>query len=502
MAKDSDEIVTPGAAALIHSMRAFGYSVETSVADLLDNSITAGAKNIDVHFHWDGEDSYVTILDDAAGMDEPTLTNAMRLGGTSPLETRAANDLGRFGLGLKTASFSQAKMLTVATKQRKKEQVNLRQWDIDHVQKTNEWSLQKGIDSKTELLLQQTLIRSAGTLVIWQKLDRLVGAISAEDDNAKDVFYGTATRVRLHLEMVFHRFLANGLKIRVNDNPCEPWDPFLQNHKNTEQLADESKDLGDAGILKIKAFVLPHNRYLTQETHQAAAGPKGWNLQQGFYLYRAGRLIVSGGDWWHTDLKPEEHTKLGRVQVEITQEMDSDWDLDVRKARARPPTLLRHEFGRIARATRAEAQKVYRALGKQASKKNPGPSTTIWQQTVADGAYRYKINRKHPVIKGALESARKGHSGSVRAALSLAEDHLPIGLIVEKFFSNEKEASEASMQKAPEKLTPELREQIQWIFDGLLQNGLTEEQARASIMEHEPFNDMPEEIGALERSEN
>ena len=112
--KDYD-IVNPGASAMIESLRAYGYSLNSAIADLLDNSITAHAKNIWIHMYWDGGNSWLSITDDGSGMDEKTLINAMRPGSQNPLDQRKEDDLGRFGLGLKTASFSQCRSLTVVS---------------------------------------------------------------------------------------------------------------------------------------------------------------------------------------------------------------------------------------------------------------------------------------------------------------------------------------------------------------------------------------------------
>src|SRR5690349_3391180 len=116
----------------LNSYRSFGYSVQTAIADIIDNSITARAKNIWINYVWDGSKSYLSILDDGLGMDLIELIDAMTPGSKNPQDNRESHDLGRFGLGLKTASFSQCRRLTVVSK--KKDTILIKRcWDLDYV---------------------------------------------------------------------------------------------------------------------------------------------------------------------------------------------------------------------------------------------------------------------------------------------------------------------------------------------------------------------------------
>ena len=137
------EVVEPNASSIIESLRAIGYSLETAVADLIDNSITAGASSICIDSPFKSTDTKLFILDNGCGMDESTLKEAMKLGSSSPSDLRSTFDLGRFGLGLKTASFSQCKRLTVVTKH--KGIISTRAWDLDLIISTNTWRLLKNV---------------------------------------------------------------------------------------------------------------------------------------------------------------------------------------------------------------------------------------------------------------------------------------------------------------------------------------------------------------------
>src|SRR5947209_1369949 len=102
----------PEASSMIETFRAIGYSIQSAVADIVDNSISAGAKNIRINFEWKGANTWLAIKDDGIGMDNDELIQAMKPGSRNPNEERSAKDLGRFGLGLKTASFSQCRILS------------------------------------------------------------------------------------------------------------------------------------------------------------------------------------------------------------------------------------------------------------------------------------------------------------------------------------------------------------------------------------------------------
>lgn len=181
------EEVPPRADAMIASMRAMGYDLPTAIADLIDNSISAKAGQIRIDYHWSGPDSWIRILDDGVGMTEKRLKEAMRLGSQSPDEERSPEDLGRFGLGLKTASFSQCRILTVHTKTPEGE-ISTRCWDLDHVEQSKKWELGTSVSDDTAKLLSPLDDISHGTIVLWQKLDRVIDNSTESDDGARDVF--------------------------------------------------------------------------------------------------------------------------------------------------------------------------------------------------------------------------------------------------------------------------------------------------------------------------
>ena len=279
----------PRAGAMIEALRGLGYSTATALADLVDNSIAAGAGSVDLTFVWKGPHSHITIQDDGRGMDDAGLDRAMRLGHQSPLDARAANDLGRFGLGLKTASFSQCRRLTVASRQKGCPIACLR-WDLDVLASSDDdtWRLLVGPADGSLRLLDPLQEAPQGTLVLWEKLDRIVTPGFSERN-----FLDLIDVVEQHLAMVFHRYLTGKprrLRIAINDRAVTPWDPFLATHHATWSSPTAILAPGVAA----QCHVLPHKDRLDRRQQEEAAGVDGWTAQQGFYVYRNQRLLVAG----------------------------------------------------------------------------------------------------------------------------------------------------------------------------------------------------------------
>ena len=237
VAQGSFDVVAPKADVLMESLRATGYSLPDAICDLIDNSITAGARNVWLDFHWAGVDSWVSILDDGCGMAESSLIDAMRIGSKSPQEQRDPSDLGRYGLGLKTASISQARSLTVATHTGNNSGIHIRQWDLDHLGSVGDWQLLKvPIETIAEHHSDRLYGLNHGTLVIWNKLDRLVGEARADNVPTRRQFHNALRGVEERVAMVFHRFMAerNPLSIWLNEQMVKPWGPFpLERSCNT-----------------------------------------------------------------------------------------------------------------------------------------------------------------------------------------------------------------------------------------------------------------------------
>ena len=245
----------PEADSMIETFRAIGYTLETAVADIIDNSITAGAKNVWITRIWDGDNSSICIKDDGHGMNSDECIQAMRPGSKNPLEERDAVDLGRFGLGLKTASFSQCRKLTLLSKRKGGKPVAWT-WDLDYVGKVKKWEVLQWCPQDYCGVLDDV---KSGTAVIWSELDRLVTeGTEVDDENAKQKFTDYLSVVRKHIAMVFHRFLKAGdFKVFWGEDEIEPWDPFCVKEDKTQAYPDEDIPFGNE-IVDIKGYVLPH----------------------------------------------------------------------------------------------------------------------------------------------------------------------------------------------------------------------------------------------------
>ena len=270
------DLAPPPAAAMIEAMRALGYSCQAAVADIVDNSISAGADCISITTHWAGEGSWISILDDGRGMNRENLINAMRPGSFSPLAPRSRGDLGRFGMGLKTASFSQCRRLTVASRMADGP-VEVRRWDLDHVATTGEWQLLRSAAAGSENHLVALDGMAHGTLVLWEQPDRLVGRIppgEAPMKRATRQFYEQIERLEHHLATTFHRFLRGPGRrtIMLNGNSLAPWDPLLGGWETIAQLQEERLHL-DGHAITVQGTILPHPSRIEADRLVEAAGP-------------------------------------------------------------------------------------------------------------------------------------------------------------------------------------------------------------------------------------
>jgi len=462
-------------------MRAIGYTLETALADVVDNSVAAGAGRIAVDFHWDGPRSRIVVTDDGAGMTDEALREALRPGTQGPFAPRSARDLGRFGLGLKTASFSQGRRLTVLSKPAGGP-VSYWIWDLDHVVRTNRWELVR--QPRPDAAFFAALDASpSGTVVLWDALDRLTGHTAADNPRHRDAFLAHAQDVKQHLSMVFHRYLETGrIHLRMNSHALEPWDPFLRDLKDTSLKPDEPLD----GGVFAKGYVLPHHSLLTGERHRVAGGAEGWNARQGFYLYRNERLLVAGD--WLGMFKKEEHYKLARIRVDIPATADADWHLDIKKCSARPPASLRADLERIAKYVRREAEEVYRTRAKATQRALPQEFTMVWLQKQRLGKRYYEINREHPLVAKALTNPEPA---LLRHLLRLLEETVPVPLIAIN------ESSQPDRQASPfEGVSDELQAALKLVFEAM-KSAHGAAGAKRILLMTEPFKDHPHLVESL-----
>ncbi len=470
----------PEASSMIETFRAIGYSIEAAVADIIDNSISAGAKNIWVSFDWLGSQTWLSVKDDGCGMNNNELVQAMRPGSKNPLDDRSIKDLGRFGLGLKTASFSQCRKLSVISKKDNFKAVYWT-WDLDFVNETGKWELIRYLpENKFGTEIDKL---NSGTIVIWNDIDRLVKNFHSEDKKALEKFLLIMEQVKKHLAMVFHRFLENGkVKIYLQDRLVEAWNPFLIHESATQGFPDEPLQNGK---VTVKGYVLPHRSKISEEKYKNAEGPKGWNEQQGFYIYRNERLLLAG-DWLGL-FRKEEHYKLARIQVDIPNSLDAEWQIDIKKSVARPPLVLRDQLKAYAGQIRNQAVEVYRHKGKSVRPLPGQKFVPLWIDHKRGDKWFYKINRENPIIEKIKKQASSDPDKAVELLIRFIEETIPTKSIYIK------EASEEDALGKPfEGVDQEpIRKAMKQMYDKLIGEGKSDEKAKSIIFNIEPFNLFP-----------
>lgn len=414
----SEEIVPPDAH-LMESMRAVGYSLEAAVADLVDNAVTAGAKNVDLSFSSEPSD-FVTILDDGSGMTEDQAREAMRLAGRSSVEVRSSNDLGRFGLGLKTASLSQARELVIVSHQGG--DLVAYRWDLDHIAQARRWSLLRLEPAEIDdlPLVDRLRAQASGTMVLWRRLDQLRNQIG-EGPAALD---SAMAGVRDHLGLVFHRFIqgehGQPFALTINSGRVSPIDPFLVTHRMSRPGPAESFSV-DGEKVTVQPFTIPRLAGLTKTQRDQVQAAGQLRDSQGFYIYRAMRLVI-WGTWFRIQPK-QDLAKLARVRVDVPNTLDHLWALDIKKSAAQPPPAVRDRLRRIAEKIVVPSRKVHEFRGITA--KPTDGTVLLWQVRVNGDEFTYEINREHPSVI-ALGSVL-GPDGYAAASdlLNLIEKTLP-----------------------------------------------------------------------------
>jgi len=415
---ESTGIELPPVAPLpMQSLRAVGYTTAAALADLVDNSVAAGSRTVAIRFGTRPE-PFVAVIDDGDGLDATELVRSMRFGSRDPREARTGMDLGRFGLGLKTASLSQCRRLTVASI--KAGALAIAEWDLDECERRGSWWLGTPDSSAVPAdLLEALKHKGKGTAVVWRELDRLLEGGSGDIERAMNqVMDGIAD----HLAMVFHRFLAGefvkGFDITVNGRSLPRLDPFLEGHSRGQTLHSSSFKIEGHAIV-VSPFVLPFPSRLQPSDLDKAGGREGLKTGHGFYVYRGGRLVVPGG--WFRIVPSDELIRLARVRVDVPVELDHLWKVDIRKTVAEPPAALRPELKRIVGAVTLRSRRVYTHKGTRAQDPERIP---LWSRhDLRDGAASWRVNREHPAVAAAL----RGEGGDdIGRLLKFIEDSLPV----------------------------------------------------------------------------
>lgn len=464
------DIVRPEPDSLLQSIRSFGYTLETAISDLIDNSVTANSEMICIDYGIDRFSSFVRIEDNGDGMDEEELVNAMKIGSFNPLNIRGENDLGRFGLGLKTASFSQCKRLTVKTRKKSGKEF-IRCWDLDIVAHKKEWVLLKEcIDQVSLNHLSEFSFKNSGTIVLWEKLDRLIE--STEIPQNTEHFYRKFDNVRKHLGLIFHRFIeTNKIQLFVKDEKISGVNPFnISVNFPSNELQEEQLSISNQ-LITIQPYILPHESKLNTEEKSSLELIKSWNEHQGIYLYRNERLIADG-TWLDLDIRKKEIQRLCRIRIDIPNTLDKEWQIDVKKASAKIPDEIRKRVKKICLTSIDKAIKVYSNRGAYI-KRNIKKEKIIylWITKIKHGVKTYQINEKHPLFE-LIVKYLKDDSKIFKQFTKLISEALPINLILNDF-SDPNTILETPNQNNKEALLKIYKSALKVLTD----NGVSEKEA-------------------------
>lgn len=475
----------PEARLLLASLRSVGYNEETAIADIVDNCISAQATEINIKFDW--EKKRILIADNGYGMSEKELIENMRIGSSDPNKIRAESDLGRFGMGMKTAAFSLGKKLTVITKTNAI--VSNACWDLDQITEIG-WNLI--VRDESEFTEFSSQMGEQGTIVIIENLDRVIDI--DDEKKAKNKFYRVINKTEKHLELTFHRFIEeDNLVIKLNDLQIEPWNPFVLENSATQELPDEpvfSED-GSAEVI-IQPYVLPHKtKFASDEEFQTAGGPKGWNYHQGVYVYRNRRLIIYGT--WFDYIKKEPAYKLARIKIDITSDSDEDWKIDIKKSTASLPSYVRESVERqIDLCTEASAR-VYNSRGSYSKSNVSAPNLDyVWEQRKKNGKYSFHINRKHALLNNLKKQLDDQGKATLAAYLALVENFAPFMMsgVTDSLHKNSTNEKQGQSSLENQLQITELKNMIT-IF---LSNGFTKEETKTTLLGMGNYKHLREEI--------
>lgn len=459
----------PEPSILIESLRDIGYSFNSALADIVDNSITANASEVWIQAIPNNE-FHIGIIDNGTGLSKSDLKQAMRLGSTDPRQERAINDLGRFGLGLKTASFSQCRRLTVVS--RNKGEIAGYTWDLDLVIAQNAWNVIERDDLDKVPFVDE--LGDTGTLVLWEKLDRLTGARgSGKVDYARII-----SEAQDYLSLVFHRYITgekdlSRISLKVNNAELEPIDPFNSKNHATQIAPLETIRLG----ITMQSFTLPHrSHYVSQQDYEHFGLKDGYLKNQGVYLYRAKRLILYGT--WFGLAKKTALTQLTRVKIDIDVNQDEIWKIDVKKVSAQMPEDVRARIKALIATIGAPSRKAYRRRAIMLTSPDVYPA---WNVEQSGEKKLYRINRNHPIITNLRDSLDDEDKKSFETVLALVESTFPTASLFYDFANNEDNVSFAPLED------DSFKRAVRTFFATLRQTGQDDETIMSIMQSAEPF---------------
>jgi len=477
----------PAADVLSKSIRSMGYSLESAIADVIDNSISAGAHDIQVKFPVDPNEVYIAICDNGSGMNKAELFDAMKYGSVLKGDNRSESDLGRFGMGLKSASHSQCRRLTVISK--KSDMISGYVWDLDLVDEKKDWIMINLSENQVCDVRHYDYLsnKKSGTVVVWENFD----FIRKETGDEYAGIVDQQNAVSDYLSLIFHRFLSKDkkdrLSIKVNNFSLIPFDPFLESHKKTTVRKEITLPIEDANGVERKItaipYVLPFQKDLSEEDKKLSGGIENYRTKQGYYIYRNERLIV-WGTWFNRHR--DELSKYARVKVDIPNTLDDIWGIDIKKQSAKIPASIRQRLNRAVDDVMDVAVKKQTYRGRIA--KVNDDFEYVWNRIDNRGNFVYSINRESSLFKLLESKVNEDAMPYVEMVLKEIEQNVPFQQIyVDK--SQDKIDEVVSDERIAE-ITENAKMMVQMVME--LNSSLTREEAVENVFKKEPFCKHPE----------
>lgn len=429
------EDVTPNPEYLIKSISEQGYSFEAAIADLIDNSISAGADKIEILIDTESEPFKLFLADNGCGMSESQLKDCMKFPSKSPDANREDSDLGRFGLGMKTASFSQTRKFTTISRSRGERHFYARTWDLELL-KNNKWNLlinsAEDINNSLELYsnISQSRINEfpdfdPNTVIVWEGLYKFEQYL--EEKNRESALYKEIDKISEHLSLVFHRFMEkqdNKLQIRINNQLLKPFNPFPIKENDFRSLEFRKRKFGDDSI-RIEGFILPSRSIQENKQGLSIWTTKNRSLMdmEGIYIYRADRLILFGG--WNGLIKKSPRLQLARLQVEIGNNADHLLHLNVAKSQVIIPHELKNAFQGYINDLKLEAEKEFYNRGiRQFNEPKERTNTHLFERNISSKGPVLEINKEFELIKSLLSELDKHQSAKLNMLFSMVNTRI------------------------------------------------------------------------------
>ncbi|KAF0200059.1 MAG: ATP-binding [Bacteroidetes bacterium] len=411
--KIKSEVADPNPEYLIKSIAEQGYTLESSLADLMDNSVSANANKIEVLIRMEHEPFTLFVADNGNGMDEKALKLCMQFPSNSPENERNAFDLGRFGLGMKTASFSQTRCFTVLSRKKGTKEYSGRTWDVNYLKKVGKWRLLVNAQDEITKLIQQYRSLSEGhlnrfenfeanTIVVWKGLYKFENYL--EEDNRQSALKKQITEVTSdYLSLVFHRYMernTNPITIRINNNLIAPFNPFPK-FNDVRPIEYKQKHFS-TDTIKIEGFVLP-SRSIDESQSISIWTTKNRSLMdmEGIYIYRADRLIHFGG--WNGLIKKAPRLQLARLRVDIGNSVDQLLHLNVAKSQIEIPHDLTAAFEKYIDELKTQAEREYFNRGIRDFHNTPREDKVqLFEKKASNRGPILELNFNFPLLKSLL----------------------------------------------------------------------------------------------------